>query len=485
MAAKEIGDIGIVKGVINEYVDKISEILDIPKYFFDIMGVDDNVIIINGKPEYRAYSHIRGTIIDIKKGEIISPGASVFPTVISDKLTIEDDGLEMIDTDNISHATSDWEIFPGYDGMIVRVFKSNGKVYHATHKTLDFHNKKWGIDKCFGDMWKELNGPTNDQLFGKENDSGCCYHFLLAHKDLQVGNRFLEMNPGFMILLDKARTCYSETEAPFSCEIYTPQSEIATPTIGVSKVFTLEEANAYLKYGLHPDMEPPSDVRLRNGEFVIINCKDLGTMIKVISTPYNYRLSLRNDKAYIRDRFLEHFQVALTDKFILEKSEFLRRYIPLKPFTSPCLMPELFENIKWPLSRDMALRLIFRCFLATIPPSIQVEYRDMLKEYFNVRKEVSRWLADLCFSRVPDWELANYHKRIKIIISQARNYAKKGGHSSSGMKAATKENINHLVNKEFPFSLYRIHSIMQENCPKGAPSQSVITFLYSDGSRYN
>ena len=485
MEDRVIGDISVVVGVQNEYLDKISKIVNAPSYVFDVMNRDEDIFLIHYKKEYPAYSRLRGTIVDIEKEAIIVDGSYDVIEVIADSLSDVNGTLTLVDTNSKCHTVSKYIITSGYEGTTIRVFKAKGKVYRATYKTLYSYDKKWGVDKCFGDMWKELKCPSDDDLFGDEESSGHCYHFLLSHKYLQVGSRFLTMNPGFTVLLQATKTCYPATKSKFEVSDEIPKAKLGDPFVCGNSVLTPEGANDYLKYGLHPDEPLNSDMRLRCGEFVMIHCPDEGISYKVMSTAYNYRLMLRNNKALIKDRYLEHIDEAIKDEKMLTEEGFLRRYIPLKYFDTPVVVPAVFNGIKWPLTRDMAIKLISRCFIASIPPSLQSEHKDLLKEFFNVRNEVTKWMIDLSSSKIPRDGLSAYHKRVNIIISQARKYAINGGAQRWDMQEKIKTNIKYMVGKEFVFSLYRLHKIMLENTPQDEkPKQNVVKFVYSEGSAH-
>lgn len=485
MEGTVIGNISVMVGVQNEYLDKISKIVDAPSYAFDVMSRDEDIFLIHFKKEYPTYSRLRGTIVDIEKETIIVEGSSDVIEVVTDNL-VEDDGvLTVVDTNSKCHALDKYTISPGYEGTTIRVFKAKGKIYHATYKTLYFYDKKWGIDKCFGDMWKELKCPTNEELFGDEESSSHCYHFLLSHKYLQVGSRFLTMNPGFTVLAETTKTCYPETESKFEVSDTVPTAKLGDPFICGVSTLTLAGANNYLKYGLYPEEPLSSDVRLRCGEFVIVKSLDGAHTFKVMSSGYNYRVMLRNNKAFIKDRYLEHINEVVKDDKMLTEECFLKHYIPLKYYDTPVIVPDVFNGIKWPLTRDMAIKLVSRCFIASIPPSLQSEYKDLLKDFFNVRNEVTKWLVDLSSSKIPRDILNAYHKRVNTIISQARKFAIKGGAQSWDMHDKVKYNIKHLVGKEFVFSLYQLHKIMLKNTPQDEkPKQNVIKFVYSEGSAH-
>jgi len=295
----------------------------------------------------------------------------------------------------------------------------------------------------------------------------------------------LTMNPGFTVLLETTNTGYPESELKFVASDMLPKAKLDDPFVCNAPTLALAEANDYLKYGLHPDEPLSSDVRLRCGEFVIITCPELGKSIKVMSSGYNYRVMLRNNKAFIKDRILEHINEVVKDASMLEEETFLKHYIPLKYYDSPVIVPEIFNGIKWPLTRDMAIKLVSRSFIASIPPSVQSEYKNSLKEFFDVRNEVTKWLVDLSSSKIPSGSLSSYHKRVNIIISQARKYARNGGAQSRDMHEKIKTNIKYMVGRELVFSLYRLHKIMLENTPQAEkPKQNVIHFVYGEGSAH-
>lgn len=461
-----VGDISVQVGVSEATLSTISKVLKVNNDAFDVMGQDGNIALVHHKGSNPAVP-LRGVVVDLKLGKVITRGLNLFDSV-ADHLVFDGENLEIVDEKNVSHMFSGFTIIAGYEGLLVRVFKAGGKVYHITNKSLDFSDKIWGNrDQPFGQMWEELKCPSDSDLFGDEENSGVCYHFMMVHKHLQVGSRFMTMNPGFTVLTEVERTCYPATEQKFVADAPRATAEIEHPFIQINRELTAEEANQYLRTGLHPNEPVHQNLLLRNGEFVVVKCNKTGKMVRVMSSGYDYRLKLRNGKGCIYDRFIEHFNEITRNKDLLTEEEFTAAYFPFAKFEAPALSAPFFEKLNWPLGTDMALRLVFRCFLLSLPPCIQPEYSNMIICFFNARRDVSRWLLDISAGKMSYDEMASYHSRIPTIIQQARNFARKYNVPSWQMREAIRDNINYLVGREFAFSLLSIFENLLEERPEG------------------
>jgi len=72
-------------------------------------------------------------------------------------------------------------------GTLIRVFLYNGEVYYATRRKINFKTSKFGKN-YYIDVWKELGGPTPEELFGEDYEnklySPYVYFFLIISKKL-------------------------------------------------------------------------------------------------------------------------------------------------------------------------------------------------------------------------------------------------------------------------------------------------------------
>lgn len=459
-----------------EHLDLISDILGKPHHMFDVMHREENVYLLYAKRDVDA-SGLRGPIVDVETKAIVSPSASEKYDVVTDKLETNAEGhLHFNDTDGKIHVLKNYQLFYGFQGTIVRVFKRKGKVSWATGKTLSFQDKSWGNHAItFGKMWQELHGPTENELFTGETSSHV-YQFLMVHKHLQVASRFTVMNPGFIILMSKEKTCWDvEDNCPYEAPNIVSEfsHEITEPFVCPNAPCNLEQANAYLHYGLRPDLPVHEDARLTNGEFIFVRCLDTGNNYQVNSTSYQYRSSLRI-KPYLYDAFYEHFNAVLISEKtkkevasykagknkecedILTKEVFLETYIPLKDCSYPIITPVTMDNVKWPIkSVGFAIKLIFKCFLYSLPPVLQVEYKHIHDEYLSTKKYVSNKICQAYRQRIHC-----DNKRVITIINQAKKYAAmgKGNESSSTFE----NNVTYLVDHELVFSLLAIEKYLSD-----------------------
>lgn len=140
-----------------------------------------------------------------KEGDIILTNAKREKTIVCDEIIKSDTFFSFfvkgkcVDSISIESDNKDirYVMTQGEEGVILNVFKYKEKVYYTTHKKLDASKCFWR-GKDFLTMYKELNGPTEEELFS-EGKEKTVYSFLVVHPLMQVvshnpiGNGFVKL----------------------------------------------------------------------------------------------------------------------------------------------------------------------------------------------------------------------------------------------------------------------------------------------------
>jgi hypothetical protein len=79
-------------------------------------------------------------------------------------------------------------IFIGYEGALIRIFKWNGQVFFSTQRRIYAVRSNWGGRTAFFILYKQLNGPDPESLFGPELYSPFCYMFLIVHNEIRIAS---------------------------------------------------------------------------------------------------------------------------------------------------------------------------------------------------------------------------------------------------------------------------------------------------------
>lgn len=457
--------------VSSEIRENISKILNVPANVFDVMDKSGDIYIVHHEKNCKQYNFLRGVIVDLSIGKAISlsntnSGNGLYETV-TDHLG-DDEKSIALHLNGQLHKFTDYKLFPGYEGLTLRVFKIRGTVYFATYKTLFALNKKWGNSKTFQNMWKELKCPNPEDIFGEEETSSICYHFLLVHKDFQIGSRFTRLNPGFVVLTEKEKLCYDQVDGEEK-KIPTikalPGAAVNYPKTFEVPSFSLEEANNYLKYGLHKRAEA-SDPRLANGESVILKCMKTGISMRITSVGMDYRKSFRTTSSIEESFFI--FITYMKRNKLNERKDFIKQMVPVN--FSMQNLPVIFledsgDKAHWPLNADDVINYGGRAFLHSLPPTLQTVHKGLIRKYFVMRREVASWLIEIADSEKCD-EYMEKDRRIHDIITQSRRYqsSKKGNVSEGNSREnALGSSITYLTYNEFGSSLVRLHKLMEQN----------------------
>ena len=142
--------------------------------------------------KFRAVSAYRGPIVDIKTGAKIATSIGFTENIdITDPIMNYDDRFYYSPSENeqpksISALSqlkvSETNVYFGFEGVFVRIFKHAGKAYFSIAAKIDGTKSSWGSSESFFTAWKRLGGQEPDTFFGEEDYSPYCYKFLLVSK---------------------------------------------------------------------------------------------------------------------------------------------------------------------------------------------------------------------------------------------------------------------------------------------------------------
>lgn len=286
--------------------EKISNILGIPNSTSDWTIIDS----VPGKNLYKIhftetaspqFQKFRGTTVDVQKGIVVCDGFGVIPTEVTYSL----DKIENLEK---------MEMKRGYDGALVMVWYRDGVVWHSTNSKIDFSRSRWGNSDTFRDMWEELGGPEDHELFDilDYEDSSLVYYFLLAHEQLIFAEKTQKESK--LLYLG----CGSFSPTPDTDNLPADMEEYETP----ETFETREEAESWLASG-----DKPSAVHhlYRPGGFIVLY-KDGLPVLRVEGISYNRRSLVRGNNPNIRHRVYE-----LIDVLRPENQDQYEAFFPLPP----------------------------------------------------------------------------------------------------------------------------------------------------------
>lgn len=482
---------------------------------------ENNLYMVHHKPEasHGRYGDIRGVVVDIVAKTVVCKSYGFTPTVISDTLKLQNDGLiHLFDDLGMEHEIDPnrMNIKMGFEGTMIHVFKHDGKVYRVTRKKLDPSKSRWGNSKTFMDMYWELGGPSDEVLFDSESDySPYCHIFILVHPDVLVSSKenigdgyMVYLGPQEMWPLEYYESPYKQTmedgtffqgvnqkefdEDPrpnagwIDGTIHFPEtfssfSQERTSNILLPPSLSLEEANYKLAFGFYNAFQGYENYerRLLPGEFVVIQVLDeegnLLEVVRVESTSYAWRSTMRDNNPNLCHRF---YQLMNGSYINYETPEGRERFLDLYPILTPHSPENINSNLPlvvWPqdptyfdsemlTTRESRLYNIWIAFMMSVPLHRQSEVFGFLSSLNNTRNQIIGWLRKI--EERGKVDSTEFSKRVLNIIQAARSFSERKINQGqdrdrrTGRKISfselTKFNIRNLLMKEEGSSLYRL-----------------------------
>jgi len=145
-----------------------------PKYWFILNTLDEYVLLHYNEEEDIEDKNIlalRGVIYDTLENKIVCKSYPYSPS---------------IDTEDITPYLKEKLKFC-YEGAVLRIWKSKGKMYISTHKKINCHKSRWGNSKFFPELLKDLWGISLEEIEKLLFDRGdACHVFILSHPSLLI-----------------------------------------------------------------------------------------------------------------------------------------------------------------------------------------------------------------------------------------------------------------------------------------------------------
>ena len=477
---------------LNEYLLKkqVAPLIGIdPEGPWSVVSEMDGLVMLHADPEadINLYRHLRGVVVDLATGQILCTSYPTTPKIVSSVVPVDENGnikfgQYLLDKDQFRFKI-------GFEGTMIHVFKAYGKVYRVTRKRMDPSRSRWGNSKTFGEMYWELSGPKDEELFDPEKDfSPYCHSFIMVHPDVLVASRD-SVSTGYLVYLGP-KQMYSFDTLLYPLEKVDeylrvpamssrPPESTSTHRIYAPENITLEEANKQLLFGFYEPMNDYTnwDARLLPGEFVILEHIETGDTYRIESEAYAWRSAVRNNNPNLLHRFYELLDYA----YLKNNVEDDRKYFAMFPLlttydqnmvaswltTVPLVLwPQLIDKkYEVPRTRDTKLYNIWQVMFSVVPLHRQAEVLGFYDHLLRRRQELATWMVGLS-SRFSSLDLTEYSKRAQDILVKTRQFAIDRVRRGENMDPRTREfktveqlttdNIRNFLGKELGSSLYRL-----------------------------
>lgn len=401
---------------------------------------------------------VRGMVMDYKNGNIV---CSSYPAEQrpkeSDFIRKNSDGSFGLYRGTLPSGTL---FYPGFNGIVVRIFRHGGKTYLSNLRSLDIQEKQNGIKghKTFHQMFQECCKLDPDTIFDSEKKySPWVLLLMISHPDLVSASR-MDYPNGMTILLGINQE-YHPNDSPYPSD----QVQWEKPKIEAMEEMEIaangqlpfqqdsinhEQATRFLQRGFeNPKYFNKYNHRLSNGEFVLARLPSK-EIVEIHSRAYSYRSFLNRKSFNVRKRFYELTDDANMDwKHHPKKHEpnFLYRYpylrvswddfdeetprrvskyedklkriwvnycYALSPFRRPKAIPLLEEFLSFTQEVTEKLYRLFRAGETTGHRNLD-RCLDLLRQ--DLRKNVSRGEAVNYISTMPMSGTELYHLRRELI----------------------------------------------------------------------
>jgi hypothetical protein len=408
---------------------------------------NDNLYLIHYEAgiNLNKFGHLRGVVVDIKLKLIVCKSQGFIQSSVQDELKIntETGDLEVFQRNGefYNFQKDKFQIHRSLEGVVYRVIKHNGTVYHITYKRLNCKNSRWVISKTFHEMYDELNLPADNVLFDEETIySPWCYTFLLVHPDLIVASR-QDVGNGYVSYLgaeemwdvkdmtDKGVKTgpIKANEANFETSSNLP-STVENNFVYKSAQINIEEANSFLSEGFYPGYGNKG--RLSTGESVLIYAYDdegkIKKTLQVMSRSYEWRIDMRKNQAYLYCVFVAHRYKtynSLDDK--KNREDYIENYnlIPYMSFEDvdknlPLVSIEGKVDIKDYNTKNKREYMMWLTFLLSCPLHKQREVYGYLEKF---KKEKTALIEFLFSIYQGDIVLEESNRHIQRIVNTASN----------------------------------------------------------------
>src|SRR5579872_1446539 len=150
-SALEPSAIATLGGQENDLKARVASILGIvesPAWRIIDQVPEDNLVLAHYDSEanLNQWGFLRGYIVDVKEGVVVCGSYGYSPTITVSHLDPTEDGTLTL-RDDFGNAyvfpQGRYQLKRGFEGVILRVFKYRGKVYHASHRKINPVRSRW------------------------------------------------------------------------------------------------------------------------------------------------------------------------------------------------------------------------------------------------------------------------------------------------------------------------------------------------------
>jgi hypothetical protein len=272
----------------------------------------------------------RGTIIDINSQKIVCSSFGYIPTTVlsdSDKIKNIFKNEEVFqDNDNInykldtlensyesilSNTDFTYDVFPLYEGTMIRVWKHCGEIMISSHKKIDCSNSHWGGSGKFKVLFNKYIGDLN---LSDVTDEETVHYFILVDKDLLVSSKIPLKNKDGMVIYIGTRNHLNQNLKDRSWELI---DKFALPRLSFENLHNSDktiyspdlitkysEVSKLLTQGFyeHEAVEQTSPLCLGEGVIVSYNQGGKRKHIRIVSEAYKRRSELVDNNPNILHR---------------------------------------------------------------------------------------------------------------------------------------------------------------------------------------
>lgn len=432
----------IIAGIINKPVTNDWDIYD--------KDQENGLYLVhyNQNGNMEEFGDIRGIVVDVYNKIIICASYGFTKGIMTNELKDVSDEQNIKDTNGNDYLfkNDDYKFYIGREGVNVRIFLYNGKIYYSTHRKLNIKNttSRWGSTTTFWNMLVNLNVPKKEIFFPDETKlySPYVYIMMITHPDVLHVSKELIDN-GYLTHLETLKLW---DDSPFTKDIVydvEPKLPNLTNDLEMAKKLThvyspteltITEVNDHLKYGYSDNKVSYEDNRLSHGEYIVGIKKDNKTWpidcIRIQSEAYTWRLDIRGDGLNPYRQYLILLNSSKIDATI-DKGlvQFKNKYPLLNIYNVNSIIRVLTNNniIKdWKydntnntpiLTPECRMYIIWACYIIASPYHLQKKISKMYNKYLN---DITK-LNDFMFKSYKNRNLLNIHSnniiyKIKIYI---------------------------------------------------------------------
>jgi hypothetical protein len=313
---------------------------------------------------------LRGIIVDMSSKKVVCSSFGYVPTVVEDseenitkifnkEVSMEDkDGAEYSfdefeeGYDAISGEGKMYDVFPLYEGTMLRVWKHNGEMMVSSHKKIDCSNSHWGSSEKFRKLFMEY---TEGYDLDSNTEEGNVHYFIMIDQDLLVSSKFPLGGRNGVVVYAGTRTkvntncssgswtLHTKLSLPSMKDYFSPDN--ATKTFfGPHFLTSTSDILNVLTRGFHSDsFDQTNPCCMGEGVVLGFNKNGKRSHIRIISSSFKRRSDIVSN-----DPNILHRAYTILTRTLFPKSgedTYLRDFPPI-----PVLSDETIKNMTTPIT---------------------------------------------------------------------------------------------------------------------------------------